>query len=285
MLIAAMIERLGIIVTIAFIMTRLHFFRNLIEQRSHMKKYQTLLIILLFGFFGIVGTYTGLIVNPLQEEYSKWQWHLQQNEAIANSRVIGVVVAGLLGGPWIGLGAGLVAGIHRFFLGGFTAFSCAVSTIIAGVLAGSVGKREKKNRLISPQKAFLVGLAAEGLQMLLILIISKPFDEAYLLVSNIGLPMIVANGIGTGIFMLIIKSVFQEEERMGAAQSQKALRLADSTVKYMRKGLNSASAHATCEILMRDVGCPGGFHYEYDTYFSSCRTSIRSPSAGPSHSN
>ena len=104
MLIAAMVERLGIIVTIAFVMTRISFFRHLIEKRTHVKKSQTLLLILLFGFFGIVGTYTGLIVNPFQEEYTKWQWHLQQNEAIANSRVIGVVVAGLLGGPWIGLG-------------------------------------------------------------------------------------------------------------------------------------------------------------------------------------
>lgn len=253
MLIAAMIERLGIIVTIAFVMTRISFFRHLIEQRTHVKKTQTLFLILLFGFFGIVGTYTGLIVNPFQEEYTKWQWHLQQNEAIANSRVIGVVVAGLLGGPWIGLGAGLVAGVHRYFLGGFTAFACGVSTVLAGLLAGWVGKREKKNRLVSPQKAFLVGLIAEGMQMLLILLLAKPFDDASLLVSDIGWPMIMANGVGAGIFLLIIKSVFYEEERMGAAQSQKALRLADSTVKYMRKGLNRDSALATCGILMRDV--------------------------------
>ncbi len=248
-----MIERLGIIVTIAFVMTRIGFFRNLIDQRTNMKKSQTLLIILLFGFFGIVGTYTGLIVNPFQEEYTKWQWHLQENEAIANSRVIGVVVAGLLGGPWIGIGAGIVAGVHRFFLGGFTALACAISTIIAGLMAGWIGKREKKSRLVSPQKAFIVGFIAEGIQMILILLIAKPFDDAYLLVSNIGWPMIIANGIGTGIFLLIIKSVFHEEERMGAAQSQKALRLADSTVKYMRKGLNETSAQATCQILMRDV--------------------------------
>ncbi|CAN7554277.1 LytS/YhcK type 5TM receptor domain-containing protein [Rossellomorea sp. LjRoot5] len=253
MLIAAMVERLGIIVTIAFVMTRISFFRHLIEKRTHVKKSQTFLLILLFGFFGIVGTYTGLIVNPFQEEYTKWQWHLQQNEAIANSRVIGVVVAGLLGGPWIGLGAGLVAGVHRYFLGGFTAFSCGISTVLAGLLAGWIGKREKKNRLVSPKKAFLVGFIAEGMQMLLILLLSKPFDDAYLLVSDIGWPMIIANAVGTGIFLLIIKSVFQEEERMGAAQSQKALRLADSTVKYMRKGLNVSSARATCEILMRDV--------------------------------
>ncbi|NQD64671.1 sensor histidine kinase [Bacillus haikouensis] len=249
----AMIERLGIIVTIAFIMTRLGFFRKLIEQRRNVKKSQTLLIILLFGCFGIIGSYTGLIVNAEVDEYAKWQLYLKDNEAIANSRVIGIVAAGLLGGPWIGLGAGLVAGVHRFFLGGFTAFACSVSTVIAGLLAGYIGKREKKNRLVSPQKAFLVGFLAEAMQMAIILLFAKPYPVAYELVSDIGWPMIIANGIGTGIFMLIIKSVFYEEERMGAVQSQKALRLADRTVKYMRKGLNASSAYATCQILMKEV--------------------------------
>jgi two-component system, LytTR family, sensor histidine kinase LytS len=249
----AMIERLGIIVTIAFIMTRLGFFRKLIEQRRNVKRSQTLLIILLFGCFGIIGSYTGLIVNAEVDEYAKWQLYLQDNEAIANSRVIGIVAAGLLGGPWIGLGAGLVAGVHRFFLGGFTAFACSVSTVIAGLLAGYIGKREKKNRLVSPQKAFLVGFLAEAMQMAIILLFAKPYTVAYELVSDIGWPMIIANGIGTGIFMLIIKSVFYEEERMGAVQSQKALRLADRTVKYMRKGLNASSAYATCQILMKEV--------------------------------
>jgi two-component system, LytTR family, sensor histidine kinase LytS len=253
MLIAAMIERLGIIVTIAFVMTRLGFFRKLIEQRSNVKISQTMLIILLFGFFGIIGTYTGLIVNAEVDEYAKWQLQLQENEAIANSRVIGIVAAGLLGGPWIGLGAGLVAGVHRYFLGGFTAFACGVSTIIAGLLAGYVGKREKKNRLVSPQKAFLIGFLAEAMQMAIILLFAKPYPFAYELVSDIGWPMIIANGIGTGIFILIIKSVFYEEERMGAVQSQKALRLADRTVKYMRRGLNSSSAQSTCQILMKEV--------------------------------
>jgi two-component system, LytTR family, sensor histidine kinase LytS len=249
----AMIERLGIIVTIAFIMTRLGFFRKLIEQRRNVKKSQTLLIILLFGCFGIIGSYTGLIVNAEVDEYAKWQLHLQDNEAIANSRVIGIVAAGILGGPWIGLGAGLVAGVHRFFLGGFTAFACSVSTVIAGLLAGYIGKREKKNRLVSPQKAFFVGFLAEAMQMAIILLFAKPYPVAYELVSDIGWPMIIANGIGTGIFMLIIKSVFYEEERMGAVQSQKALRLADRTVKYMRRGLNASSAYATCQILMKEV--------------------------------
>ena len=69
---------------------------------------------------------------------------------LANTRVMGVVIGGLLGGPAVGFGAGLIAGIHRLTLGGFTAVACAISTLLAGVAAGYLGKKrqtiEKKSR-------------------------------------------------------------------------------------------------------------------------------------------
>ncbi len=58
--------------------------------------------------------------------------------AIANARVIGVFVGGLLGGPLVGTLSGLIAGGHRFLIdiGGFTAFSCGLSTFVEGIMAG-----------------------------------------------------------------------------------------------------------------------------------------------------
>ena len=87
---------------------------------------------------------------------------LTSDEAIANSRVIGVVVAGLLGGYRVGIGAGLIAGIHRMTLGGFTAFSCGLSTIIAGVVAGAF---YRKGKALKPLTVFGIGALAEAMQM------------------------------------------------------------------------------------------------------------------------
>jgi two-component system, LytTR family, sensor histidine kinase LytS len=257
LLVAAMIERLGIIVTVAFVLTRIPFFRRLIDQEMKVKTSHSISLMILFGCFGIIGTYTGLIVNPLESTLTKWQWYLNEDEALANSRVIGIVAAGLLGGMRIGIGAGIIAGTHRFLLGGFTAVSCGISTILAGVIAGWISRYNKKSKLVSTSTGFAVGMLAETVQMLVILLVAKPYDQAHALVMEIGLPMILANGLGTGIFILIIRTVIQEEERMGAAQSQKALRIADRTVKYMRKGLSSESAQSTCEILMREVRVKG----------------------------
>ncbi|RAK18945.1 two-component system sensor histidine kinase LytS [Anoxybacillus vitaminiphilus] len=248
----SMFERLGIIVMVAFLLTRLPYFRRLIYQQD-VGKTQRFTIMLIFGLFGIVGTYTGLTVHVGTSEISKWAWALKKDEALANSRVIGVVIAGLLCGWRVGLGAGLIAGIHRLFLGGFTAVACGVSTMIAGAIAGFVHHRKKGVAAFSPLMALVVGMGAEALQMCVILLMAKPFEHAWMLVEAIGIPMVVANGLGCAIFILVIRNVFQEEEKAGALQAEKAMRLAEATVSYLRNGLTPQSAKAICELFIKEV--------------------------------
>lgn len=251
-LLLSLFERLAIIVMIAFLLTRLPYFRKLIFQQE-LNSIQRFLFMIIFGLFGIIGTYTGLTIHAETAEFSKGAGFLQEEEAIANSRVIGVVIAGLLGGWRVGLGAGIIAGGHRLFLGGFTAVACGVSTMIAGLLAGIVTKGRQKPFALSSSSALYIGMSAEALQMLVILLTAKPFEQAWALVEKIGIPMIIANGIGCAIFILVIRSVLQEEEKVGALHAEKAMRLAEATVSHLRNGLNPASAKAICELFIREV--------------------------------
>ncbi|MGS2777299.1 LytS/YhcK type 5TM receptor domain-containing protein [Robertmurraya sp. GLU-23] len=248
-LLLTMVERLGIIVTIAFVLTRFPFFRDMIYQEQLDRK-QQFTAILFFGFFGIIGTYSGLTLSTESLHFSSWTAGLNQDEAIANSRVVGVVIAGLLGGYKVGIGAGIIAGLHRFTLGGFTGISCGLAAIIAGILAGLFHRKNKHVRLPS---AFFIGALAESVQMLIILLISRPFEKAWTLVEIIGIPMILANGIGSALFLLIIKSVINEEERTGAIQAQKTLRIAEKTLSHLRHGLSHDSAKAVCHILHNEI--------------------------------
>ncbi|VEF47744.1 two-component sensor histidine kinase [Bacillus freudenreichii] len=248
-LLVTMFERLGIIVTIAFILTRFHFFRNMIYQEK-LDRRQQLTAIIFFGFFGIIGTYTGLRLSVETLNIERWVVDLSADEAIANSRVIGIVLAGLLGGYKLGIGAALIAGIHRFTLGGFTALSCGLATIVAGVLAGMF---HKKNKLPKLSSAFMIGALAETIQMIIILLMSRPFEKALNLVEVIGMPMIIANGLGSALFLLIIKSVINEEEKVVAQQAQKILRLAGQTIVHLRNGITPDSAQAVCQIIHKDI--------------------------------
>jgi len=48
------------------------------------------------------------------------------------------MTAGLALGPVVGLGAGLIGGIHRYFLGGFVAIPCGIATMFAGLICGTI---------------------------------------------------------------------------------------------------------------------------------------------------
>ncbi|KHE73236.1 LytS/YhcK type 5TM receptor domain-containing protein, partial [Halobacillus sp. BBL2006] len=88
-----MLERLGIIVTVAFIITRFRFFRELIDRKT-LNREQQVMAIGFFGLFGIIGTYTGITYDTSSLEFGSWAMDLGESEAIANSRVIGIVAAG-----------------------------------------------------------------------------------------------------------------------------------------------------------------------------------------------
>lgn len=97
-----------------------------------------LMCYLIFSVFCVMGTYFGLNIN----------------DSIANTRAIGSVLGGLLGGPSVGLLVGFTGGLHRYSLGGMTAFSCMVSTIVEGLIGGLVHryymKRGQINKLFNP---------------------------------------------------------------------------------------------------------------------------------------
>ncbi|SQC85825.1 autolysin sensor kinase [Klebsiella pneumoniae] len=122
---------------------------------------------------------------------------LHIEDSIANTRAIGAVMGGLLGGPVVGGLVGLTGGLHRYSLGGMTALSCMVSTIVEGLLGGLVHsvlvKRGRPDKVFSPLTAGAITFVAELVQMMIILLIARPFQDALHLVQSIAAPMMVTN--------------------------------------------------------------------------------------------
>lgn len=248
-LLPLMLERVGILVIVAFLLSQLKSFRQ-IFQHEHGLAGKTLLVAV-FGIFGIISNYTGIEIHRSSIVGESWQLAVGPDSAIANTRIMGVGIGGLLGGPFVGLGVGMIAGLHRYTLGGFTAGSCAISSILAGVAAGYIGRWYRKRRAITPAFAVLVGVTMEIIQMAIILLVTKPFEIAWELVQLIGIPMIVINGFGTLLFMFIIQSILREEERTRALQTHQAFRIADQTLPFFRQGLNPDSCKEVSKIMLK----------------------------------
>jgi two-component system sensor histidine kinase LytS len=226
-----MMQRMSIAATLAFFLSQTTLFRRI--NYRYVTIIDKIKLSVIFGGIGIVGTYAGIPVD----------------DALANSRVVGVMAAGLLGGPAMGMAAGLIAGGHRYLLfGGFSAFSCALANVCEGLFAGWVKHRYPE----SPMPwwiALASGIIGEIMQMAIILLTARPFEMAWTLVQHIALPMIVANSLGLTIFMLIIKMTIDVQQQAGAAESKKVLDIAAQTLPYFRKGLDKESAQAAAQII------------------------------------
>lgn len=234
-LLIELIERLAVAATIAFILAQLPMVRRIIYHNIVVK--ERIMMTVIFGLVGIFGTYAGIPVN----------------DALANSRAVGVIVAGLIGGRTMGVLTGVIAGGHRYMLGGFTALSCAIANIVEGLLSGWLHERYPKQP-IPWWLALVAGIIGEIAQMIIILLTARPYNLALSLVHEIALPMIVANSLGIAIFMFIIKSVIETQEKAGAQQSHKALDIATQTLPYFRQGLNFETAQAVAGIIFAAGG-------------------------------
>ncbi|MEL7642109.1 MAG: LytS/YhcK type 5TM receptor domain-containing protein [Solidesulfovibrio sp.] len=231
-------QRFGLLLAGGFaIMTMAPFERmNFGRQRP---LWSLLAVTALFGIFGILGTYTG---NYVFRSY-------------ANLRAMGVITAGLFGGPVVGIGAGLIAGGHRYLIdiGGFSALPCALATFLEGAAAGLIARRFP-GQALDWGVAMALGIVGETVHMGLVLALSRPFAEAVDLVEVIGAPMIVINAMGAAIFVKALGLQRKLREQRDSTEARRILSIASQTVAHLRGGLTPDSARATAAIILSETG-------------------------------
>ena len=231
---------IGLLVLIATMLTKLPMVRSMLLEDSHAMGSRAALAVI-FGLVSIFSTYTGV----------------RAQGAIVNTRVIGVLAAGLLGGPYVGIGAAVIGGLHRYLfdIGGFTAVSCAVSTFVEGLIGSAFSRRFKAGK-IDGAGVFLITALAEIGQMVIILLISRPFPAALDLVFLIAFPMIIMNALGMVVFLGTFNMVFMEEDSQFAEKMRLAMGIVDQSLPHLRKGLYStADMEATADIIYQSTSC------------------------------
>ncbi len=238
-LILSLLQQMCIYLVLAYMLSKTPLFLPLLSISNRFDhKCQ---VYVLFSLFCIMGTYLGL----------------QIDDAIANTRAIGAVMGGLFGGPAVGFFVGLTGGVHRYTLGGFTDLACAISTTAEGIIGGLFHvyfvRKNRSEQLFNPSIVFVTTLIAEAVQMIIILIVAPPFEQAYSLVSAIAAPMIIANSIGAAVFVSILqdrKAIFEE---YSATFSRRALNIAERSVGILASGFNSHNAEIIARIVYEET--------------------------------
>ena len=232
--ISHLISNIGCSAIIAFFFIRIDKANIIIKSNAKTKK-DIIALSFFFSLLSISGTYIGLNFNG----------------AILNTRNVGVIAGGILGGPYVAIITGLVAGIHRAFvnLGRETAIPCAIATITGGFLTAYVHRFIKSRDKIF--FGFFLACVVENLSMGLILIILKDKILAQNIVANFYVPMVFMNSIGSSVLILLVEDIIQKSELIAGRQAKLALEIANKTLPHFRETENLSEV---CKIIAEDLG-------------------------------
>ena len=232
--ISHLISNIGCSAMIAFFFIKIDRANIIIKSKAKTKK-DIIALSFFFSLLSISGTYIGLNFNG----------------AILNTRNVGVIAGGILGGPYVSIITGLIAGIHRAFvnLGRETAIPCAIATIIGGFLTAYVHRFIKsKDRIFF---GFLLACIVENISMGLILLIHKDKVLAQNIVASFYIPMVFMNSIGASVLILIVEDIIQKSEIVAGNQAKLALEIANKTLPYFRETENLSEV---CKIIASSLG-------------------------------
>jgi len=217
-----------------FFLTRTRLFRQLLQKEDH-TPLELGMVTAIFSLFALFSTYSGINVEG----------------SLVNVRVIAIMAGGILFGPWVGIITGIIAGVHRYLIDidGITSVPCLITSIIAGISAGYINLKVKKEQRW--RAGILGGMLCESLTMLLIVLWAKPTELGLDIVSKIALPMILGT-VCIGLIVLLVQSVEDEKEVIAARQAKLALDIARKTLPYFRN-INSETLATICDIIRQDI--------------------------------
>lgn|GEM_PF-448240 len=185
-----LIEGIIVVLFLLYIFMRTDAFRNAMNRR--LKQADYIWIIIFCSAISIYGTYRGVSGEGF----------------IINFRDFGVMIAGLLAGPLGGLCTGIVGGLYRYSLGGWTAIPCLLATIAAGLISGLMAIRWRYQ--MTYLRLFILAVIVESIHLLMIFpvySILAGFDISAILmvIRQTYLPMTITNAGGVILFLYLLR--------------------------------------------------------------------------------
>jgi two-component system sensor histidine kinase LytS len=244
-------ERIGMLLVFAFMLTRIPSFRYLLDREFGIKTiiYHSMV----FGIFGIAAAQAGVVLSDGEVTSHLWMFKLSDGDTLVGSTLVAVVIAGLLGGPYVGLGAGLLVAVYLQVLGGEIANAGSLANLLAGLLAGFTARFFSQERVIAPEKALFIGMFAPILHMCLLLIFTSDPEDTIRLVNTIGLPLVITNSVAIAIFTVMIRVALNEQEQEAALETERALKIAENALPHLRQGFNFDTAQKITELLYDEL--------------------------------
>jgi phosphoserine phosphatase RsbU/P len=184
-------QMICVIMIFAYLFTRSRYFIEVFEHRATISTKIILII-----FFGLISVYGSISKISLYG-------------AVLNVHDLGPIIAGMVCGPYVGLGAGFIGGAFRLTQGGPYMYAAALATIVAGLLGGLIYLANKKE-FISTSHAVLYTFIIEILVSIMQIAMATPASQVVNVAIFVALPMIIIVSVAVFIFSKIIHNILDE---------------------------------------------------------------------------
>lgn len=220
-LVNALVLNCAILGLIASFLSRLQPVQDMILQEKRNIK-GDLLLSLIFGGIIILSTVMGIDTGV----YS------------LNTRTIGTMAAGLLGGPLVGFFSSIIGALYVLFFSTSKVFarSAAFSTLLVGCLGPGFYPYFQRGKW-NYKDLFLLACFAELCEMASILRMTVTLHVAIETILDITLPMILLNETGLLLFIANFNTVFIRQDLESSRQLQKVSAMAERCIPLLRDGL------------------------------------------------
>ena len=157
---------------------------------------------LLFGIVACIGSEAGVPMGGF----------------ILNVRDTSPICAGLLFGGPAGIIAGVIGGLERWFAvswgaGEYTRLACALSTMLAGIIAALFRRYLFDNKKPTIFPAFAIGVLVETLHILMVFITHmNDVAGAFKVVKPSAVPLIAINSLAVSLTVFIISRLSKKQE-------------------------------------------------------------------------
>lgn len=244
-------ERVGLLLILAFMLTRVTSFRYLLDRKLN---WRTILFhSIIFGAFGIIGTLLGEVIDQVSTVPEMFASELLQGQTLVGSTLIVIVIAGLLGGPWVGILSGAITGTFFYFWVQEAQLAGAIISPFAGLLAGLTARFFSQERIIAPSKAMFIGMFPPIIYMGLLLIFTSTPEKSISIVNMIGLPLVITSSLAIAIFTAMIQVAVSEQEQEAAIETQRALRITEEALPHLKQGLGFETAAEIAKLLHNEL--------------------------------
>ena len=226
----------SLFLVIIMLLSKMRFFNTALVEKKYSTK-NKLLLIAIFSVIGILGTY----------------WGIRTEYGIINTRAVGVIVSGLLGGPLVGSAVGSIVGVHRMFAPiTLSSFESGLITILQGVMAGLLSGWFKEQKKMWPY-ALALGFLFEAVHMVLLLVMARPYSHALELVKSIAPSMLLTNPVAISLFVGVIEDNYRRQERYQAEAAKTSFRMMNLVINVLQEGYNAKTIKSIVDIVLEST--------------------------------